>query len=49
MNDKFYEAALTAITKLFNDQSVSIEQARNNLESLKEEIEILLETIEGEE
>lgn len=46
MNDALYEVALKAINKLFNDQSVSEEQARENLENLKEEIDLLINTLE---
>jgi len=48
MNEKFYEEALKAINKLFFDTSVSQDMARVNLENLKEEIDLLIETLETE-
>jgi hypothetical protein len=45
-NEQLYEAALAAITKLFSDQSVSVAEARENLGGLKDEINIMLDTLE---
>ena len=44
-NKELYEAALNAIHKLFSDMEVSKEKAIENLEGLKEEIDLLIETI----
>lgn len=46
MNEQLYEQASKAIEKLFSDTSVSQEQARENLESLIGEIEIMLDSME---
>ena len=46
MNEQLYEQALKAIEKLFSDKSVSQEQAKENLESLISEIEIMIESME---
>lgn len=46
MNEQLYEQASEAIAKLFSDKSVSQEQARENLESLIGEIEIMLDSME---
>lgn len=48
MNDALYENALKAINDLFFDTSVSQETALMNLENLKEEIDLLIETLETE-
>ena len=45
-NEELYKAALNAINKLFFDMSVSKEKAVENLENLKDEIDILIETIQ---
>lgn len=47
-NDDLYEKALDVINDLFYDQSVSSEQAKNNLENLKEEIDLLIDTLKDE-
>lgn len=47
-NDTLYENVIMAINKLFFDDSVSQEVARLNLENLKEEIDLLIETLETE-
>jgi len=44
-NDELFEAALEAIKELFNDTSVSQEEAATNLETLKSEIETLISTL----
>jgi hypothetical protein len=46
MNDILYERALEVINKLYNDKSVTKEQAIENLENLKEEIDILIEILD---
>jgi len=46
-NEELYKAALKAINALFADRSVSQEKAVENLEGLKEEIEILIESLGG--
>ena len=45
-NEELYKAALNAINKLFSDMSVSKEKAVENLENLKDEIDILIVTIQ---
>ena len=47
MNEELYQAALNAINELFGDTSVSKETTRDSLEALRDEIEILLESLEG--
>lgn len=47
MNELLYEQALQAINKLYNDKSVNQEQAIENLENLKEEIDILIDTLDS--
>jgi len=46
-NEELYKAALKAINELFSDRSVSKEKAVDNLESLREEIDILIETLQA--
>ena len=48
-NDELYEKALGAIRELFSDTSVSSSQARDNLNSLIGEIQIMMETLADEE
>lgn len=48
-NQELYDLALEAITKLFSDTSVSRSTAKENLENLKDEINVLLSTLEDEE
>lgn len=45
-NQALYDAAVDAITELFSDQSVSKEQAKSNLQGLKEEINTMIESLE---
>ena len=45
-NAELYDKALEAITELFNDTSVSQKQAEQNLNSLIDEITILIETLD---
>jgi len=45
-NDELYQEALSAITRLFNDTSVPQPTCRENLNSLRDEIDILLDSIE---
>lgn len=44
-NDELYEDAVKAITALFSDQSVSKEQAAQNLQALIGEIQVMLEAL----
>lgn len=44
-NEELYEKAKDAIMDLFSDMSVSPEQAKENLETLVEEIQILIDTL----
>lgn len=51
MNDDpeaLYEAAVAALFRMFEDTSKSVEDARANLNALRDEIDTLLESIEGE-
>jgi len=48
-NEQLYEQAVEAITELFNDTSVSQEDAKANLNSLIGEIQIMLDSIEEAE
>lgn len=47
MNELLYKAAMEAINKLFCDQSVSPETTKENLNTLKDEIDMLLDSMEG--
>jgi len=47
-NERLYEAALDAIKALFGDTTVSKEEAKTNLESLKDEMDILISTLEDD-
>ena len=44
-NEELYEKALDAIRKLYSDTNVSQGKAKENLECLKDEIDILLESL----
>ena len=46
MSEELYDKALEAITELFNDDSVSKEQAIETLGALLNEIEIMIESLE---
>ena len=46
-NKELYDRAVEVINDLFNDTSVSQEDARANLQSLVEEIGVKLESLEG--
>ena len=45
-NEDLYKEALDAINELFADRSVSTEKAEENLKSLRDEIEILIDSLE---
>ena len=45
-NQKLYKGALQAIRELFGDTSVSQEEAIQNLQSLIDEINIMIESLE---
>jgi hypothetical protein len=45
-NDDLYQKAIDAIVQLFGDMSVSKLECKNNLKTLIEEIETMLETLE---
>ena len=45
-NEELYQVALDAIQNLFSDKSVSTRECEKNLESLKDEIDMLLGAIE---
>lgn len=44
-NEKLYEKALEAATDLFNDQSVSKKKVLENLKSLIEDIQVMIESL----
>ena len=44
--DILYEKALESINKMFSDISVSKEETKINLQSLKDEIDLLISTID---
>lgn len=44
-NENLYNKALQAIRDLFNDTSVSPDKCRENLKSLIEEMEIMIESL----
>ncbi len=46
MNDELYEQALKAIQVLFDDASVSQEKAKENMDGLRDEIEILVDSLD---
>jgi len=46
MSEQFYEEALQAIEKLFSDTSISKHEAIANLNSLIDEIQIMIESLE---
>ena len=45
-NERLYEKALEAITELFSDSSVSRGTAIENLESLIQEIQIMIDSLD---
>lgn len=45
-NEALYEGALKAVTTLFSDTSVSKEKAKENLESLRDEIDIMIDSLD---
>ena len=49
MNDELYEKALDAIQELFGDDSVSQSRARKNLGALKDEIDVMIETLDADD
>lgn len=44
-NEELYGNALEAIRNLFSDTSVSIENCKANLQSLKDEIDAMIDTL----
>lgn len=46
-NEQLYETAKNAIMDLFNDTSVSAQQAIENLTALQDEIEVLIEGLQA--
>ena len=46
-NETLYSKAMEAINALFEDQSVDVEEALINMNSLKDEIDILIEGLES--
>ena len=44
-NDTSYNKALNAIRDLMNDMGASVEETINNLEALKDEIDIFIEAL----
>lgn len=49
LHDALYKDAIDAINHLFFDQSVSVEETKNSLETLKEELDVLIDTIDIKE
>ena len=47
-NEKLLEAARMAIEELFGDTSVSVQTAIENLQSLRDEIEITIEALRAD-
>ncbi len=45
MNQELYDTAIYAIEELFGDTSVSKEKAKENLESLIHEIEVMIQSL----
>ena len=45
-NDKLYQAALDAVKELFSDNSVTADEARDNLRTLRDEIDIMIDSLE---
>lgn len=48
-NEQLYQDALDAVNKLFSDKSVSQSKARENLKSLRDEIDLLIDTLKDDE
>jgi len=48
VNEKLYDEALAAINRMFSDRSVSPETTRENLRGLRDEIEMLIDAIQGD-
>jgi len=46
MNEDLYDQALQAITELFNDQSISQSEAIVNLNTLIDEIQIMIDSLD---
>jgi len=46
-NEELYKDALEAINNLFADKSVSVESAISNLENLRDEIDLLIDSLGG--
>lgn len=44
-NQTLYDEALEAITELFNDSSVTVEECAENLRGLIDEIETMIESL----
>ena len=44
-NEELYEAALASVARLFGDRSVSKRIAKENLENLKGEIDIFIDSL----
>lgn len=44
-SEQLYQEALEAITRVFSDQSISRGETKQNLEGLKDEIDVLLDTL----
>lgn len=45
-NQELYDEAMVAVRELYNDTSVSVQEAIDNLNCLKDEIDLLVETLE---
>lgn len=45
MDDELYETALTAIKAVWEDDSVDKDETRRQLQGLKDEIDVLIDTL----
>ena len=48
-NERLFREAKTAIDQLFSDRTVSQSRARDNLATLRDEIDVLIDTLEEDE
>jgi hypothetical protein len=48
LNDMLYEEVLKSIDTLYSDKSVSIEKAMENLQGIRDHVEILLEALRAD-
>ena len=48
-NEELYQDAIKAINELFSDTSVPVSECRQNLQGLRDEIDILLDALDSNE